>query len=188
MGAGSHLAGCDGQPCAVTRNEDENSNIVFNGFSYLVADVVMGHPAVNVTWYGADAYCRAMGRRLPTEAEWERAARGTENRIYPWGDVWDSTLAKTSISPDEGIGAMPVGSFPAGASMDGALDMAGNVAEWVSDWYDPVYYQNAGANSLDPTGPIAGTDKVVRGGSWDAKPFFARSVHRQFANPAMGYL
>lgn len=188
LGAGSHLNGCSGQPCVVTRRENENSSIAFDGFLYQVAEVIENLPVASVTWFGAEAYCRVLGRRLPTEAEWERAARGPDNLLYPWGDTWEATLAKTSISPDETIGALPVGSLPAGSSPFGAFDMAGNVAEWVSDWYDPAYYSSPAASSLNPTGPRAGVDKVVRGGSWDAKPFFARSVHRQSAIPQGGYL
>jgi formylglycine-generating enzyme required for sulfatase activity len=187
LGAANHLAGCDGQACVITRSEDENSNIVFNGFNYQVAGVIENFPVTNVTWYGAEAYCRALGRRLPTEAEWERAARGYDNFIYPWGNEWNPAFAKTSISPDETVGALPVGGLPVGASVYGAFDMAGNVAEWVSDWYDPTYYSQRSASGLDPIGPAGGSEKVLRGGSWDAKPFFARSVHRQSGNPFSGY-
>ena len=187
LGAGSHLSGCDAPPCVITRSENENSNIVFSGSNYVVAGVIEDFPVANVTWYGAEAYCRAIGRRLPTEAEWERAARGSDDFIYPWGNEWNPALAKTSISPDETIGALAVGSFPAGSSVYGALDMAGNVAEWVSDWYDPAFYSLPLASGLNPIGPAVATEKVVRGGSWDAKPFFARSVHRQSANPFAGY-
>jgi len=185
LGAGSHLSGCDGLPCAATRAENENSNILFDGFNYRVAaGALENYPASDITWYGADAYCRAIGRRLPTEAEWERAARGRDNFIYPWGNEWDSSLAKTSI-PAGQPGTMPVGSFPSGVSSYGAFDLAGNVAEWVSDWYDPTFYSKPQASGLDPNGPGPGTlnQKVIRGGSWDAKPFFARSVHRQSDAP-----
>jgi formylglycine-generating enzyme required for sulfatase activity len=187
LGKGNHLSGCDGQACVVTRSENENSNIVFDGF-YYVAGVIENFPVANVTWYGANAYCRALGRRLPTEAEWERAARGYDNFIYPWGNEWNPAFAKTSISPDETVGALAVSSLPTGSTVYGAFDMAGNVAEWVSDWYDPAFYQNPSASGLNPTGPTSGDQKVVRGGSWDAKPFFARSVHRQSADPVGGYL
>jgi iron(II)-dependent oxidoreductase len=188
LGRDSHLRSCDGQLCIVTSAEDENSNVSGGDASgpYRVFEVIQNFPVTGVTWYGAETYCRAIGRRLPTEAEWERAARGFRNFIYPWGDEWDASLAKTSISPDEIPGAMPVGSFFGGASSYGVLDMAGNVAEWVSDWYDPNYYSMPGASGLDPKGPPPSDQvfqKVVRGGSWDAKPFFARSVHRQSTVP-----
>jgi formylglycine-generating enzyme required for sulfatase activity len=187
LGAGSHRSGCDGQPCVITRSENENSNITYSGTNYQVSGVIENFPVANVTWYGANAYCRMLGRRLPTEAEWERAARGYDNFIYPWGNEWNPAFAKTSLSPDETIGALAVGSLPIGASVYGTFDMAGNVAEWVSDWYDPTYYSQRSATGLDPIGPADGTEKVLRGGSWDAKPFFARSVHRQSGNPFDGY-
>jgi formylglycine-generating enzyme required for sulfatase activity len=142
-----------------------------------------------VTWYGAQSYCEAIGRRLPTEAEWERAARGPQNFLYPWGNLFTTDNAKTSRPrPDDPslAGAVAVGSYPTGASLYGMLDMAGNVAEWVSDWYSPTYYTQltqTGAPVLNPQGPPAGTSKVVRGGSWDTPPFFARSVHRQESEP-----
>jgi sulfatase modifying factor 1 len=182
LGAGSHLTGCDGQMCAVTQAEDENSSIAFDGFNYNIVAVIENLPVTGVTWHGAKAYCEAVGRRLPTEAEWEFAARGYTGFIYPWGNNWDPALAKTSVPPGQ-PGALPVGSFIGGASPWGILDMAGNVAEWVNDWYLPEYYQTEGASGLNPTGPAAGTERVIRGGSWDAKPFFARTVHRQSAPP-----
>jgi len=187
LGPRSHLNGCDGQPCLATSNEEpETSNVLFDSANYSVPSVINNHPVGHVTWFGAKAYCEAIGRRLPTEAEWERAARGSDGRIYPWGSVFNTALAKSSRPiPDDPslIGAFPVDSFPEGASPYGALNMAGNVAEWVSDWYSPTFYSQPEATQPNPTGPPVGTEKVVRGGSWDTVPMFLRSVHRQSLAP-----
>lgn len=187
LGPGSHRNGCAGQPCAATRTESESSNIIFDGELYSTPDMLVNLPATHVTWYGAKAYCEAIGRRLPTEAEWERAARGSDSRVYPWGNQWSPELANTNRRDNSGqrtsSGPVPVGSFPGGASPYGVLDMAGNVAEWVSDWYQANYYSQPEASGLNPQGPVSGTTKVVRGGSWDTVPFFARTPHRQEYDP-----
>ncbi len=187
LGPNSHLTGCNGQPCAATRAESESNNVTFDDTTYTVPDAVANLPATHVTWYGAQAYCEAIGRRLPTEAEWERAARGTDGRVYPWGNTWSPELANTNRRDNTGertsAGPVVVGSFPSGASPYGMLDMGGNVAEWVSDWYQANYYSQAEASGLNPQGPVSGTSKVVRGGSWDTVPFFARTMHRQDYDP-----
>lgn len=183
MGPNSHRDGCFNNACVLTRNQDEGSPIIFDSQNYDIPPVAANLPVIGVTWFGARAYCEAIGRRLPTEAEWERAARGDQGFIYPWGNERDLTLARTSRPRDGGVGPVAVGSFPGGASPFGLLDMAGNVAEWVSDWYQPNYYAQPDASGLNPTGPVAGTDRVIRGGSWDALPFFARAVHRQHLPP-----
>jgi formylglycine-generating enzyme required for sulfatase activity len=191
IGPRSHLNACEGQPCIKTRAEDPNSNVIFDSANYRVLDAIQDFPVTAVTWYGAKAYCEAIGRRLPTEAEWERAARGPENSLYPWGNTFSTDLAKTSRPRPEDpslAGATQVGSYGIGAW--GLYDMAGNVAEWVSDWYSPSYYnqlQQSG-EALNPQGPPAGTEKAVRGGSWDTVPFFARGIHRQSFAPADGTL
>ncbi len=187
-GPNSHRNGCDGQVCAATRAEDQNSNIIFDSANYRVNPVLNNFPVTGITWYGAKAYCETIGRRLPTEAEWERAARGPQNFLYPWGNTFDVTLANTSRPRVEASldGAEAVDSYPSGASAYGMLNMAGNVAEWVYDWYLPTYYTQLSQSAtavINPTGPVAGTERVVRGGSWDAVPFFSRSVHRQSYNP-----
>ncbi|HUN10075.1 MAG TPA: SUMF1/EgtB/PvdO family nonheme iron enzyme [Aggregatilineales bacterium] len=186
MGPNSHRRGCGGQLCILTRSEEPNSSVIFEGANYRVLPVIENNPATNVTWYGAQAYCESIGRRLPTEAEWERAARGPLNNLYPWGNLFDTNLARTSRPRSDQLGALPVRSYPANNLL---YDMAGNVSEWVSDWYSPTYYAqlaNTGAATLNPLGPPAGTQKVLRGGSWDAVPFFSRSVHRQSEDPVNG--
>lgn len=183
----SHRDGCSGFLCIQTVNENEISGVItFDSANYNVAPGLVNHPVYAVTWYGAQAYCEAIGRRLPTEAEWEHAARGSLGKLYPWGDEWNPLNAKVRID-GEVAATVPVGSYPAGASDYGALDMAGNVAEWVQDWYSADIYQqraNQPQPIVDPQGPPVALEKVLRGGSWDGRPFFARSVHRQSWTPA----
>lgn len=184
MGPNSHKTQCQGQPCAQTTEEQENSLIQFDGTTYSVRNpgFYSQHPATYVTWWGAAEYCTALNRRLPTEAEWERAARGSQNRVYPWGFEFDTQRAMTSIV--EQAGTVPVTSYPSGISPYGVFNMAGNVSEWVYDWYQPDYYtQQLNAPDPNPKGPIAGTEKVHRGGSWDTIPLFLRSVHRMSQPP-----
>ena len=139
------------------------------------------HPVVNVSWEDARAYCEHHGLRLPTEAEWEWAARGPEGRRYPWGDGWDAGRLCWDQNRGPGGRTFPVGSFPAGASWVGALDMAGNVWEWVADWYDGGYYANSPTD--DPQGPATGTSRVLRGGSWGRGPLACRSADRDRGDP-----
>lgn len=182
MGPESHKNGCLGQPCVNTSLEQpETSYINYDGEEYSVKNpqFYSDHPVTQVTWWGAEAYCNALGRRLPTEAEWEHAARGPENNYYPWGFEFDPSLAISSVSPE--LGTVPVSSFPNGRSPYGAFNMAGNVQEWVQDWYSPTYYSELATNptlALNPQGPISGTERVLRGGSWDTAPLFLRSMHR----------
>lgn len=185
QGANSHLNGCAGFLCIQTRNESADAVITFDSASYSIVETLSQHPVYGVTWYGAREYCETIGRRLPTEAEWERAARGDDGRVYPWGNAWDNALAKTNRPPDTPPGSYQVGSFPLGASPYGVLDMAGNVAEWVNDWYNERHYaqQASQPNVLNPTGPVSGLQKVLRGGSWNSVPFFSRAVHRQSWDP-----
>ncbi len=135
-------------------------------------------PVVNVTWDQAQTFCQAQGGRLPTEAEWEYAATGGDGRRYPWGNDFDSSLVPVSAGD-----TLAVGSFPGGISPFGAYDMAGNVLEWVSDWYSQGFYASSPAEN--PTGPDTGNQKVLRGGSFgagDASLYL--TTRRYIRNPA----
>lgn len=149
-------------------------------------------PASLVTFQEAQAYCVFRGGRLPTEAEFERAARGETGRRYPWGNLYNShaanhgRLAWTSSDASDGFAELsPVGSFPAGRTPDGILDLAGNVAEWVMDRYAPTYSEE---DLQDPKGPASSTvgpARVVRGGSYESGAAWLRGASRAAADPGV---
>ena len=161
------------------------------------------HPVRFVTWFDATAYCDHVGRVLPTEAQWELAARGPDGNTWPWGEQWCSGCARTDAGVDDG--PTDVGSFPQGAGPSGAEDLAGNAWEWVADWYDRHYYESFDPDevAVEPAGPPDGAEpeprfvqtntaagnerstlKAIRGGGWSSQGAeYARGSRRMWGNP-----
>ena len=149
-----------------------------------IAESLADRPVVNVDWADAEAYCKWAGKRLPTEAEWEKAAKGNHDWRFPWGNV--EPTAKHLNYNQHWIGEktlMPVGSYEAGKSPYGVYDMAGNVWEWVNDWYDPRFYEKS--PNKNPKGPETGTKRVVRGAGWQNETPTVRIFTRVDSDPTV---
>ena len=143
------------------------------------------HPVVGVSWNACSEFCNEAGLQLPTEAQWEYAARGPQSGEYPWGDTWDGNRLCWAENRGPGGLTFAVGSFPTGASWVGALDMAGNVWEWCADWYAADYYD--WSPTTDPTGPSSGVYRVLRAGSWSDYAGVCRSAYRYRDAPDLTY-
>lgn len=143
----------------------------------------LNHPVVGVTYFDAKKYCQWLKKDLPTEAQWERAARGEDGRRYPFVGAVEVDKANLRGASDGYAKTAPVGHFKKGCTPEGVCDLAGNAAEWVRDWFSPTYY--AESPDRDPAGPDVSTrTRCVRGGSWTSNSYQARATARDSLDPA----
>jgi serine/threonine-protein kinase len=174
----SYKACVDAGACAAPKEKFSNTHPDYYGNPEFGR-----YPVLMVDWQAAQNYCAWRGGRLPTEAEWEKAARGDQELHYPWGRLLNCDKANYSQCVQD---TSEVGSYPDSASPYGLYDLAGNVMEWLNDWYNVGYY--ASSPESNPTGPETGIKRVVRGGGWTSQPEELFAYHRTALSPDVFYL